>query len=453
MNTRWLPLVLVLLPAGSTRAARPPGWQSDELVRAAERAAREAQAQGTQALVLAVDVGGELLLTRGFGRTDERREESPDETTLFRVGALLPDFLAVAALRLAERGELELAAPLTRYLPELPYGDELTLDRLLTHTSGLPPYGDLLRASTRRARSFDQAAVLVWLAGGPLAASPGSCASYSSTNDFLLGLVLERTAGLSLPELLQREVFGPAGMEETRWCFEGPALREAAAATQEFAGLLEDQGDAPPPFEAGGLCANARDLVRFQRALVEGRLLGEEGLRSRSTPAQLVGGGRSAHGRGISLTALEELPRESAGGGQAGQRVLLVHYPTMDATVALLALGAETPLEALENTLARTLFELVPPEVLDLPLPAEERARFVGDYYVGCTIYWIAEDGQHLVLVSPEGPRWRLRHQGGARFVAAEEPELSLDFEFEGERPVAFVLTVRGAVLRALRLG
>jgi hypothetical protein len=103
---------------------------------------------------------------------------------------------------------------------------------------------------------------------------------------------------------------------------------------------------------------------------------------------------------------------ERAAHAQAGQRVLLVHYPTMDASMVLLAQGPEAGLEALESTVARTLFGLAPPEALDLPLAAEERARFVGDYYVGCMIYWIAEDGQHLVLVSTEGPRWRLWHQG-----------------------------------------
>jgi CubicO group peptidase (beta-lactamase class C family) len=254
-------------------------------------------------------------------------------------------------------------------------------------------------------------------------------------------------------ELLQREVFEPAGMTDTGWLAERSELVESAHVDQEFAGDMTELAGAPPPFEADALHATVLDLVRFQRALRGDELLNAASRARRLAPASLTDGRTTVCARGVDLTALGELPRHNAGGGMAGQRVHIAYYPTMDTTFALLARGPEAPVEALERSLARLVFDQQPVASRDLALAAQARALFLGEYYAGCTSYGITEAREHLVLVLPNGERHELLNQGDGRFLARDEPDLWLVFELDDGRAVAFELSQRGVAFRAKRVG
>jgi CubicO group peptidase (beta-lactamase class C family) len=363
----------------------------------------------------------------------------------------LPCFLSVAALRLAEKGELELDAPLARYVPALGYDDRVVVDMLLSHTSGIPDYADLLEATGHLGRPFDPEPILAWLAEGPLAAEPGTCVRYSATNDFLLGRVIERVTGESVHAHLEEALFAGAGLADTGWTGAGPA-RHRAPVAQELGGGGDDERGAPAPFEAEGLCTTALDLLRFQRALDSGALLATASMRLRASPARLRDGEEVATGRGIELALLEEHPCHSAGGALGGQRVHLARYPTLGATVAILASGTDVPTRALGARVARALLAREHPEVRDLPLGPEVLARYVGEYYAGCSSYGIAADGEHLALFLPSGAKQRLLHQGGEDFVFARDPDVRVCFELDDGRVVALILDEHGVRTRARRV-
>jgi CubicO group peptidase (beta-lactamase class C family) len=453
---RALAAALALLPAGlvqepvRTQGEGAPQERTDALHATVEALAQDALAAGASALVVVVDVGGERLLSHGFGRT--REGALPDGDTPIHVGALLTNFLAVAALDMAEDGRLELEASLATAFPELPYGElGVRVEHLLTHTSGIPSYGELLHTLHERATALTPERVLVWLRSGPLDATPESCARYSPTNDFLLGLVLERAAGKGLRALLETTLFEPAGMERTR--FGCVAEMGALRFEQEFAGALEDQGDVPAPFDADELCSSAHDLLRFQRALVAGHLLSPAGLARRALPTRLADGTECAGARGLGLTKVGEFACQSVGGCLAGERVRLAYYPALDATIVVWARGEGAPVRQLSERLARTLLGLEAPALRDLATTPELRALHVGDYFAGCTSHAITDEQGHLVLYPPEGPRTVLLFQGGETFVARDDPDLRLEFEYEKDGAiVAFVLSEHGARVRARRM-
>jgi CubicO group peptidase (beta-lactamase class C family) len=415
--------------------------QDDELANALDRLVAEALRDGARGLVVAIDVGGAALFARGWG-TDARAGAG----TAIHVAPLLPTFLSVAALRLAAEEELDLDAALSSLLPELA-AEGVRVDQLLTHTSGLPDYGEHLGVEVPRA---EPAEILAWLAKEPPDAAPGTCTAYSPTNDLLLGLVLERRNDAELAELLREIVFAPAGMEDTGWSCEPPPRGPVSA--QELAGALEERPAAPLPFDAEELCSTAADLVRFQRALAGGALLAESARELRAEPVRLADGKRVGQGRGISLTELEDLPRHSAGGSFAGEHVHLTYYPTLDATLVVAASGDDVGLLQLEARIARLAFGLEAPERVDLAVPAELRARCVGEYFAGCTPHVVLAEAEHLVLRRPEGRRSVLLLQADGTFVAREDPDVHVAFETERERVVALVLRERGVRLEARRL-
>lgn len=437
-------------------AAKAAPQERGDLDARIEEIAREALTGDVGGLSIAVAVGPDTFLADGWGYADAGQHRLAGAESPYRVGALLHPFLAVAALRLAERGALELEAPVTAYVPEFPCderGEErITVADLIGHTSGIPGYEHLPAVTDQLDRAVDPATVLAWLAGQPLESTPGECLGYSNTNTLLLGTILAGVAGRPVPELLDELVFEPAGMEDTEYCGAGPTLRELAHVTHEFAGGIEDEHAAPAPFEAEKLCSTAVDLVRWQRALVDRVLLGDASVRLRATPLELVDGERAPYGYGVNLASLDGFACESIGGGAAGYRVHVAYYPEPELCIAVLANGDEAPVRTIAQKIARAFLLVPEPGIHDRRLPPAERRRYVGEYYVGCTSYAIGDADGRLFLRPPVGPPHVLLYQGQHVFVAADDHAIRLTFELRDRAVVAFVLEEHGVTSRAERL-
>lgn len=440
-----------LTVAAATAPASFVSVQDDaDLEARVEAIAEMALADGAAGLAVAIDVGGDEFLARGWGRAEGREQATAD--TAVRAGALTGPFLSVAILQLAEKEKLDLDKDVREVLADFPYEDEtITVRQLLTHTSGLPSYADLLEAR-QELDAGAMEAVHAWLAERPLEASPGDCQELSPTNVLLLGLVLEEITDTSVPAYLAENVFAIAGMEGTRYCDDGPAIHELASFTQEFAGGVEDLSGVPQPFEAARLCTSARDLARWQRALVERTLVGDRSYRALTQPAALAGGETLATTCGLGLTPLGEVPCLSVGGSAFGGSVHLAYYPEMDLTIAVTAVGEDVDVRLVERRIARAFHHQPEPALLDVRLAPEMRARYVGTYYVGCTAYEIEEAGAHLRLAPPDGAPSVLLYQGEQLFVAEDDLELRLRFELEEGTVVGFQLDEHGATSRAKRL-
>ena len=207
-------------------------------------------------------------------------------------------FVAVAAARLAQQGQLSLDAPIGELAPgidlsALPAAPgvilsrELTLSRLLSHRSGLPdPVQPPRRRSTECSldrlmrqpdRRWDLAEVVAQCAGLPSLGRPGESFAYGDTNYALAQCVLQEVTGLSAHEVLRTQVFQPAGMTRT-------GQPHSTATDEELAGLkiapvwvkgaeISHARALSVGSADGGAVTTLEDMVRFQEALHEGDLL------------------------------------------------------------------------------------------------------------------------------------------------------------------------------------
>jgi len=251
------------------------------------------------------DVGGAIILeTEGTG---------VDESSLFAIASVGKTFTSVAVLRLVERGLVSLDAQVSGILPpddtaELDGVDGVTLRHLLTMTSGIADYytDDYLDAALEDPLRWQfPRAALDFVAGEPPLFAPGEGFDYSNTNYLLLGLVLEQVTGLSYAAVLDREIFGPAGMTES-FVFGSRPLPESFVTGHSRGRHVRDYY-AGQGFGDGGALSSARDLVRFYTALfTERRLLGEASLREmRRDPG--------GEGYGMGLVAAGDLVGHTGG--------------------------------------------------------------------------------------------------------------------------------------------
>lgn len=158
-----------------------------------------------------------LLYARGYGHftwSSSSPVPRPD-STLWDVASITKVVSTTSiAMRLVDKGKLDLDAPVRRYLPRFSGGlkNTVTVRMLLNHTSGLKSYVPFyLKARGSRARAIDL------LYAQPLVRTPGDSAEYSDLNALFLGLIEERISGIPLDQLATREVFEPLGLTQTRY--------------------------------------------------------------------------------------------------------------------------------------------------------------------------------------------------------------------------------------------
>lgn len=168
---------------------------------------------------VAVVRDGRVIVRKAYGLADLDAHTAITPATNFRLASMTKQFTARAIALLVgrdgARGKLSLDDSVVKWLPSLPaYAKAITIRRLLTHTSGIPDYEDLIPKT--QTEQVSDAGVLHLLEGttAPKFAA-GEKYDYSNSGYVLLGLVIERASGEPLGTFLQREVFEPAGMQHT----------------------------------------------------------------------------------------------------------------------------------------------------------------------------------------------------------------------------------------------
>ncbi|HUP20590.1 MAG TPA: serine hydrolase domain-containing protein [Gemmatimonadota bacterium] len=232
---------------------------------------------------VAVSQDDRVLYTGGFGVADAASGRGVGEDTAFYMASSTKALTATAVTLLAERGEIDLAAPVTRYLPDLAFGaplaaDSVTIERLLTMTHGIEDGGPVV---VRTAYSGDfTAGLLIDLLAGYGPAEDGRAFNYGNLGYNILGMVLAPGTEHGWKDVVRREVLEPLGMASTtaRVSELDPdriALPHNVVPGEGFRRISLGKTDANL-HAAGGHFTTAGDLARFVAAHASGgRLEGE----------------------------------------------------------------------------------------------------------------------------------------------------------------------------------
>ncbi len=344
--------------------------------------AAEMEQKELPALSIALVEDQELVWARGFGAQDPETGEPATAATVYRVGSVSKLFTDVAVMQLVERGELDLDAPVQRYLPDFapenPFGGEITLRQLLSHRSGLvrePPVGHYFDPTEPSLE-----ATVASLNGTSLVYAPESRHKYSNAAIAVVGYVLERTRRQPFAEYLDHAVLRPLGMRHSAFVPRSDITEDLAGAVmwsydgREFTAPTFELGMSP----AGSMYATVTDLALFIAALFaggegrDGRILAPETLDTMWTPQFDEAGAATGRGIGFGITMLDGERQVGHGGAIYGfstqlaalpdQRLGVVVATTRDfsngvtgriASAALrlmLAYREGTPLPALESS-------------------------------------------------------------------------------------------------------
>ncbi|QKZ13560.1 serine hydrolase domain-containing protein [Spirosoma sp. KUDC1026] len=231
---------------------------------------------------------GKLLLNKGYGYKDIKQKTFNDPHTIYQIASLTKSFTATLILKLVESNRLALTDKVSQFYPDLPKGDSITIDQLLSHTSGLSD--DDSNTRTKTYPGSEEAKFLVALRERPLDFIPGTDWKYSNAGYILLGYIIEHVSGMSYYEAVRTYLFSPLGMNHSGFDFIGLSSPNKATGYWEFpqndtaraATLIDYRG----PRAAGAIYSTTGDLYQWHQGLQGGKLISSSLLNRAYTPVK-----------------------------------------------------------------------------------------------------------------------------------------------------------------------
>jgi D-alanyl-D-alanine carboxypeptidase len=300
--------------------------------------AAELEARSVVGAQLAIHVGGKPLLERNYGLRSKGGDPVTSETA-FSIGSITKQFICAAASMLHQQGKLSFDDPVAKWYPDLTRAKDITLDDLGSHLSGYPDFYPLDFVDRRMQEAIEPEQLIRRYASGELDFEPRTRWSYSNTGYIVLGRVIEQVSNEPLGAWLQQHLFVPLQMDHT--VFE-PA-RDAAGLAQGHSSFALGEPELSVPegggwiHAAGGIYASASDLVRWDLALAEQRLLEPEVWQRITTARTLVDGRSTDYGCGIAVRRMAGETVLSHSGAISGFVAYNAVVPRTRSLVVLLA--------------------------------------------------------------------------------------------------------------------
>ena len=383
---------------------------------------RELARKGIPAISIALVDDQQIVWARGFGFAHVKDSVPATAETIHRVGSVSKLFTDIGVMQLAERGQIDLDAPVTQYLPDFkplnPFGTPVTLRQLMSHRSGLlrePPAGNYFddRGSTL-------AEMVASLNGRELVYAPTTRLKYSNAAIATVGYVLERLQGQPFADYLKSAVLAPIGMSASAFAPDDQIRQKLAQAVMWS---VDGRVYTAPTFElgmapAGSMYSSVIDLGKFMSMLFAGgvasggaRVLKAETLEAMWQPQFVPPGTRVGGGLGFFVSDFQGHRRVGHGGAIYGFATELAALPEQKLGVVVVATKdiANVVVERIANhALALMLRARAGQPIGALPAPPhavvpEEARRLEGKY---------AKDARVIRLVERDGRLFAQLHQG-----------------------------------------
>lgn len=310
------------------------------------------------ASIAAVQAGAiAYLQAYGEGRIDPHTPALP--SMRYSIGSISKQFTAAAVLLLAEQGKLSLDDSVSRFVPNLTRGNEVTIRELLSHTSGYQDYWpqDYVPPFMLQAITADK--ILDQWARKPLDFDPGTDWQYSNTNFVIAGLIVEKASGEPLLQFLSEHIFTPQGMKSVMNIDQNRLTETDATGYLRYAlgpprlAPKEGQGWL---FAAGELAMPAEDLAKWDISMINQTMLRPTSYAEMEKEVVLKNGLGTRYGLGVDVRQEFGQRAIEHGGEVSGFTAHNLVFP--DARIAVVVLVNEDSVDA-SGDIARKIAALL----------------------------------------------------------------------------------------------
>ena len=319
----WRVLLSALLPVtacffSGCSASHTPSNQQSTIESTVDGAVKAyVLTSGVPAVTVALAQNGKIIYAQGYGYSDVSTKQAATPSDIFEIGSITKRFTAAIIMKLQEQGKLHVDDSMATYLSQYAFPSAITLRMLLTHTSGLANYTAFPQFSGWSSDGVSEGTVLTAVSQAPLLFAPGAEYSYSNSNYFALGAIIEAVTGQSYETNLDQYIIHPLGLQNVY--YELPPVALTATGYDNSAGPVAPVTPwvRSSAFAAGALSTNVYDLVTWENALMNGQVVSPASFREMTTSNGFVSNGQS-YGFGLALETYNGHPVMWHNGGIAG---------------------------------------------------------------------------------------------------------------------------------------
>jgi CubicO group peptidase (beta-lactamase class C family) len=390
---------------------------------------------------------GTVLLNKGYGWRNAADKTYNSEQTIYQLGSITKQFTAAVILKLQEEKKLGVSDKLSKYFPGYPKGDSITIEQLLTHTSGIYNYtNDGNFMATQVTNPANREKMMALFKDKPLDFSPGTSWNYSNSGYSLLGYIIEEVTKISYEEAVRKYIFTPLHMIHSGFDF--THLKSDEKATGYF--KLNDKDAVTAPivdstvsFSAGAIYSTTGDLYLWHQALEKNSILSASQQEKAYTPV------KNHYGYGWGIDSIEGKRKVSHGGGIHGFVTNIARVPEDDVCIVLLSNSSDPALKDITNGIFAILYDKeyeLPKERTEIKLPAGKLKEYEGEYTIqpGMNVIMSIKDGELVAQATGQSPAIMYAEREDFFFLKVDD--IQLEFTRDDKKQVdGFILHQGGA--------
>ncbi|HAQ61087.1 TPA: aminopeptidase [Candidatus Delongbacteria bacterium] len=384
----------------------------------------------TPGCAVGVIQNGKFIYKKSFGMANLDYDIPITADSKFDIGSAAKQFTAAGIALLVLEKKLSLNDDIRKYIPEMnDFGNVITIDHLLHHTSGLKDYTSLLNLSLNAQFSefyFDNNDCLNLLfKQKDLNFKPGEMHSYSNSGYLLLGEIISRVSGISFAEYVTEKIFKPIGMynsiidENSRKVQKNRVASYYKIADHDFYRLLCTSDD----LGAKGVVTTINDLLLWDQNFYTGKVGGDNMIEMLTTQGLLNNGDRINYCLGLEVNNYKHLPIIGHDGGYLGFTASMMRFPEQNTSIIVLCNCAEN-ISGLayiiaDIVLSSTINSFIKPETLMETKPELQIFNLnVGELDRFCGSFWSEEKKLQRKIFLKDGNLFYWRSEGSESKLA-----------------------------------
>lgn len=314
-------------------------------------------------ILLAKD--GKPFFRKAYGMANIELPVTMNTDHKMGIGSISKQFTAMALLLLQQEGKLNIKDDIRKYLPQYnTWGRTITIDQILSHTSGIPSYTELPGFDTLADKKISNSRLISFFERSPLIFEPGSNWSYSNSGFVLAGVIVEKITGQPFNDFVSERILKKLNMTETSFGSSDYAL---PGKTAEYAGntpkgkiKMETQYDWYWAYGAGQLISTVDDMLKWDEALYDAGFIRPELLKTAHTAIPLTTGLSANYGLGWAVDTLNGKAVIQHGGSIGGYRAQGIRLPDDHIYMILLSNSGATNSSLTLNKALSLLYNVAP---------------------------------------------------------------------------------------------
>ena len=392
---------------------------------------------------------GEIVYKKAFGSANLQLNVPLRSDMVFNIASITKQFTAVAILQLFENGKLSLDDSVQKFIPDFPSkGRTITIENLLTHTSGIKDYMQIDYPNVNMERwDFTPEQLIDSFKNYPLDFEPGTKFSYSNSGYYLLGYIIEKISGRRYQDYVQDHLLKPLKLTHTYFDSAGIIIPNRVNGYYKTDSIYKNEDYWSPTIEyaAGGLISNVDDLYKWHTGLYSYQIVKKETLEKAFMPYRLRDGTTIDYGYGWFVRTTNGIKSIEHEGGMPGFVSNEIYFPDEDVYMAILCNCGDTPIDELSVTvsgiaLGKALQKNieVDPKTLD---------QYTGVYKLSVDMnrtIVIVKDGDQLVAKVSDAETTPLLFQSETKFQFKNLLDADCEFVVEDGKVTKFNVSQHG---------